>query len=69
MSKTRWGTGYFTSKEAAVSYFSMQNIDQQGVEDKLRRGEIRVGYPPLKAGQRAVVIDDGKRFAIEEESE
>jgi len=70
MSTTRWGTGYFTSKEAAVQYYAMQNIDGAAVEQKIRNGEIKVGYyPPLKVGQRAVVIDDGKRYAIEEESD
>jgi hypothetical protein len=67
MSKTRWGTGYFTSKAAAVAYFAAQNIDREGVEEKLRKGEIKIGFPPLKDGQRAVVIDEGKRYAIEEE--
>jgi hypothetical protein len=37
MSKTQWGTGYFTSKEAAVLYYSAQNIDREGVERGLRR--------------------------------
>jgi hypothetical protein len=69
MSKTRWGTGCFTSREAAVLYYAAQNIDKEGVAEKIRRGEIKIGFPPLKEGQRAVVIDDGKRYAIEEESE
>lgn len=68
---TRWGTSYFVSKNAAVLYYmpyegSDWNDALTAVENKLDAGEIHIGKPELKEGQRLVVIDEGTRYAIEE---
>lgn len=69
---TRWGTSYFVSKLAACSYYQTAmpaanyNEVLDGVNDKLNAGEIHIGKPELREGQRLVVIDEGTRYAIEE---
>jgi hypothetical protein len=62
------GTNYFLSFAAAVRYYR----DYHGndacivVPQKLRDGEIHIGRPILKPGQRLVLIDNGTRYAIED---
>ena len=64
---TQVGTSYFRSKAGAVAYYR----DYEGsnakaaVERKLREGQIHIGPPPLKPGQRAYLIDGGLRYAVE----
>ncbi len=61
-----YGTSYFVSKSAAVRYYrDYEGSDAaRAVERKLREGEIHIGKPTLKAGERLTTLDGGKRYAI-----
>ncbi len=63
-----WGTSYFVSRSAAERYYKSQGYDdaKETVRDKIRSGDIHIGRPPVKAGQRVITVDGGKRYAIEE---
>jgi hypothetical protein len=63
-----WGTSYFVSRGAAERYYKPYGYDnvKSAVAEKIRSGEIHIGRPPLKAGQKAVLLDGGKRYGITE---
>jgi hypothetical protein len=64
---SRWGTSHFVSRRAAVRYYSDYEDDaEHAVERKLAAGEIHIGPPDLKPGQRLEHCDDGTRYAIVE---
>lgn len=65
---TRFGTSYFITKSAAIRYYRPYGYDdpKAAVERKLREGEIHIGRPPLKAGQRAQIISGEGRYEIVE---
>ena len=69
---TTVGTCHFVSYAAAVSYYRVYEASfpeaRRAVNRKLADGEIRLGKPETKAGERLVTIDGGRRYAIEEES-
>jgi hypothetical protein len=62
------GTSYFVSKAAAVRYYTPYGYDnpREAVERKLAEGEIHIGKPEIKDGQRLLVVDEGTRYAIED---
>lgn len=62
----RWGTSYFVSHEAARRYYRATHPHDDTVNRKLAEGEIHIGKPPLKDGQRLSVIPDEGRYQIEE---
>jgi len=67
---SRWGTSYFVSRSAAERYYK----DYEGslaqakiaVAHKIASGDIHIGRPPLKAGQKAFLLDGGKRYGIKQ---
>lgn len=61
-----YGTSYFVSKAAAVRYYRAYEGANAAaaVARKIREGEIHIGRPPVKAGERISLIDGGKRYAI-----
>lgn len=61
-----YGTSYFVSLAAAVRYYRDYGYDKRGVQRKIAEGEIHVGKPPLKSGDRLSVIDGGTRYQITE---
>jgi hypothetical protein len=63
----RVGTAHFLSYAAAVRYHRAQHGDNACivVPQKLRAGEIHIGRPIIKNGERLQLIDDGTRWAIE----
>lgn len=65
---TTWGTSYFVSRSAAERYYKPYGyVDVvEAVTRKLAEGEIHIGKPELKPGQKLVTVDDGTRYAIEE---
>lgn len=67
---TRIGTSYFVDEAAARKYYrpytSYPMNMYKFVEAKIAAGEIHIGKPPLKSGERLIVIDEGTRYAIEE---
>lgn len=67
---TRFGTSHFVSMDKAIEYYNPYAASYADVvklvERQLAEGEIHLGLPEVKAGQRVVVIDEGTRYAIEE---
>lgn len=65
---TRTGTSYFKTIRAAEDYYRPYGYANlaQAVHEKIKDGEIHIGQPNLKPGQRLVLIDGGTRYAIEE---
>jgi len=61
------GTNYFVSKNAAIRYWSHWEDAEDIVEHKLSIGELFIGEPPLKPGERLVVIDSGRYAIVTEE--
>lgn len=64
------GTSYFVSFNAAVRYYRPYEpgadlaTSQHQVTHKVAAGEIHIGKPPIKPGQKLTIIDDGTRYAI-----
>lgn len=69
--KTRYGTSHFASYGYAEIYYRgyvpNYNSDQlhSYVAGKVKAGEINIGKPTIKAGQRLLVNSEG-RYVIEE---
>jgi hypothetical protein len=63
------GTSHFVSKAKAIQYYQPYEypVAREAVEDMLANGEIHIGEPTLRPGQRLSVIDGGARYAVEEE--
>lgn len=60
----RIGTCHFVSLQDAVRYYARQGIDAGGVKAKLAAGEIHIGPPPLKDGQRHQILLSEMRYHI-----
>jgi hypothetical protein len=54
---TSYGTAHFTSLSVAVRYYDRQDIGAYAVQDKVKAGEIFIGKPPVREGERLLVID------------
>lgn len=68
----RVGTCHFESLPAAVAYYRRQGdcsvFDAtKDVFAKLDAGEIHIGVPPIKEGERVEIIAGEGRYAIIEE--
>lgn len=63
----RVGTSHFVNRLAAIRYYLPYGYTAATLARKEEEGEIHFGPPPLKPGERLVVIDDGTRYAIETE--
>lgn len=60
------GTSYFTSLYDAQRYYSDYTSNSvDAVARKLMNGEIHLGKPNLRTGEKLLVIDNGCRYAIE----
>jgi hypothetical protein len=60
------GVPYFPTVEDAHAYYAPLG---GGASGKIRRGEIHIGKPPLKAGQRAHLMPDqggSRRYFVED---
>jgi len=68
MKNTVWGTGYFVSKAAAITYYQPYGYDDvvEAVNRKIAEHEIHIGPPPLEDGETLLIIDNGTRYAIRE---
>lgn len=62
---TRIGTAHFASIAAARSYYAGQGFDAADVLDKLEAGEIHIGPPEGKPGDRIHLDQSEGRFFIE----
>lgn len=60
------GTSHFLSRTAAMRYYSGYGYDDLGatVDRKLADGEIHIGKPEIKSGERLSLIDGFTRWAI-----
>jgi hypothetical protein len=59
------GTNCFVSVRAARSYYKIQGIDAADVQTKIDNGEIRIGVPKLRDGQRFKATPDGRYIITE----
>ncbi len=59
----RIGTAHFVSFAAAMRYYE---TSIPGINDKLEAGEIFIGPPNLKPGEKLSVIPGEGRYQIEE---
>jgi len=68
MTNVVWGTAFFVSKAAAITYYRPYHYEDvvEAVNRKLAEGEIHIGPPPLEPGESLVIIDQGTRYAIRE---
>jgi hypothetical protein len=60
------GTNNFVSRQRAYIYYRDYGYHISDIDQKIRDGEIAIGAPDLKPGQRLFIIDNGTRYAIEE---
>lgn len=67
------GTSHFVNFTKACDYYRGQGNDELSpselerlVRGKIDGGEISLGQPELKPGQRLVLIDNGTRYAVED---
>lgn len=63
---TQWGTAYFVSLPAACRYYLPYGFSPRDVDEKIKAGEIHIGQPEVKPGQKLVIVDEGTRYAIED---
>jgi len=59
------GTDYFVDRKSANSYYAEQGYSRSDVTNKITNKEIHIGKPPLKKGERLLIVDNGRRYAIE----
>lgn len=59
---TRYGTSYFISYSAAARYYG----DRETASQKLAAGEIHIGKPELKPGERLHLDRPEGRYFIED---
>ena len=67
MQRYQIGTSYFVSEMAAVRYYAHYRFTDiiAAVQRKIRDGEIHIGQPRIKPGERLITVDGGLRYAIE----
>ncbi len=69
MPVTRWGTSYFVSRRAAERYYKPYAEHGDDVKAwvgrKLAEGEIHIGVPHLKDGEKLSIIPGEGRYQIE----
>lgn len=64
---TRIGTPYFENYAAALRYYEPYNYadNQTAVDCKLKHGEIYIGKPVVKPGERLLIDKNERRYIIE----
>lgn len=60
---TRYGTCNFVSYQAAFRYYSDYHYPNtaKALDRMLQEGEIRIGPPTAKPGERVIIINGGTR--------
>ena len=60
----RIGTSYFESLRSAIKYYHEYHYadTKKAVERKLKCGEIHIGKPTIKDGDRLYINEDGRYF-------
>lgn len=64
-STTIYGTSHFVTKLAAIKYYSDYGFSRSDVLTKISNGEISIGAPNLKEGERLSIIKGEGRYQIE----
>ncbi len=64
---TKTGTSHFVSLQTAVRYYKDYGYGLNDVQQKVKDGEIHLGPPVVKDGQKLSIIDGG-RYALTEEA-
>lgn len=59
------GSAYFSSKIAAIDYYSQYGTDKEHVEELLNEGIIYIGVPPVK-NEFDLSLDEDGRYWIRE---
>jgi hypothetical protein len=65
------GTSYFVSLSHAVHYYYSQGYGESYgeaswiVKDKISKGEIHIGRPPMLESDTLITIDGGDRYALQ----
>ena len=66
--KIKMGTCHFESEQSAVDYYYSQCYDRdtvgRDVMEKIRKGEIKIGPPKIKDGERLEILNGEGRYAI-----
>ena len=69
----RVGTSHFVNFTKACDYYKGQGNDEltpseleRLVRGMIDEGEISLGQPELRPGQRLVLVDNGTRYAVED---
>jgi hypothetical protein len=60
------GTCHFPSKNLALHYYKKQGgiVLMQDIDQKIADGEIHIGKPTLKPGEKLTLLDDSTRYGI-----
>lgn len=60
------GTCHFVNRCAAIKYYSDYHYDdvESTVNRKVEDGEIFIGRPLIKPGEKLVLLDDNTRYGI-----
>lgn len=66
--RTQYGTCCFRSLADAERYYSEHIYGKGAAKRKLESGEIKLGRPPVKAGDSIHVNDEGRYVVTEGES-
>jgi hypothetical protein len=63
------GTCHFVNRPAALRYYTDYRYDNvvRAVDRKLREGEIHLGPPEVKKGERLFVNDEGRYCVVSKE--
>lgn len=60
------GTNHFTSKSAADKYYYFQGFLPADVTRKITNGEIKIGPPQIKDGQKLLIDKNEGRYFIQD---
>lgn len=63
----RYGTCHFVSIQAAYNYYSVYGYGKLEVDQKLAEGDIKIGPPETKGGEKVVLDKTEGRYFIEME--
>lgn len=62
----RTGTSHFVNLQAAIAYYQPYGSDSWEVNRKIKNGEISIGPPVLKSGQKLLIDQTEGRYFIED---
>lgn len=60
LTRSEYGTSHFASKADAVSYYAAYGDDAAAVDQKIEAGEISIGKPETKTGEKLKVNREGR---------